>query len=170
MIAPWFPAVAHPDFRRTGHDFQRPPDPGYGLTPAGTARLLQVTVLFCDLVDSTPLAGQLDPEDWREVVRAYQHTCDAVVQRFDGHIAQLLGDGLLVYFGWPQAHEDDALRAVYTALGMLEAMRPLNRQLEQEKRLHLAIRVGIHTDLVVVGAMGGAGRQEQLALVESTSR
>jgi class 3 adenylate cyclase len=134
--------------------------------PFPEAERRQVTVLFCDLVDSTPLAGQLDPEDWREVVRAYQHTCGAVVQPFDGHIAQLLGDGLLVYFGWPQAHEDDALRAVYTALGMLEAMRPLNRQLEQEKRLRLAIRVGIHTDLVVVGAMGGAGRQEQLALGE----
>jgi predicted ATPase/class 3 adenylate cyclase len=142
------------------------PETPLAILPLLEAERRQVTVLFCDLADSTPLAGQLDPEDWREVVRAYQHTCDAVVQRFDGHIAQLLGDGLLIYFGWPQAHEDDALRAVYTALGMLEAMRPLNRQLEQEKRLHLAIRVGIHTDLVVVGAMGGAGRQEELALGE----
>ena len=61
----------------------------------------QLTVLFCDLVDSTRLAGQLDPEDWRELVRAYQQTSAAVVQRFDGHVAQLLGDALLVYFGWP---------------------------------------------------------------------
>jgi hypothetical protein len=68
----------------------------------------QLTVMFCDLVGSTPLSEQLDPEDLREVVRAYQQTCAEVVQRFDGHIAQLLGDALLVYFGWPQAHEDDA--------------------------------------------------------------
>jgi class 3 adenylate cyclase len=65
-------------------------------------------VLFCDLVESTVLAGQLDPEDYREVVRAYQDACATVIQRFDSHIAQYLGDGLLVYFGYPQAHEDDA--------------------------------------------------------------
>src|SRR5437879_5120253 len=70
----------------------------------------QLTVLFCDLVGSTALAGQLDPEDWREVVRAYQTACAEVIWRFEGHIAQYLGDGLLVYFGYPQAHEGDALR------------------------------------------------------------
>src|SRR5215471_6783082 len=72
----------------------------------------QLTVLFCDLVDSTVLASQLDPEDLREVVRAYQDMCAKVIARFEGHIAQYLGDGLLVYFGYPQAHEDDAQRAV----------------------------------------------------------
>jgi hypothetical protein len=72
----------------------------------------QLTVLFCDLVDSTALAGQLDPEEWREVVRAYQDACAKVIARFDGHIAPSLGDGLLVYFGYPRAHEDDAQRAV----------------------------------------------------------
>src|SRR5262249_5508649 len=65
----------------------------------------QLTVLFCDLMDSTVLASQLDPEEWREVVRAYQGACADVIERFDGHIAQYLGDGLLVYFGYPQAHE-----------------------------------------------------------------
>jgi class 3 adenylate cyclase len=70
----------------------------------------QLTVLFCDLVDSTRLSRQLDPEDYREVVRAYQAAAAEVVQRFDGYIAQYLGDGLLVYFGYPQAHEDDAQR------------------------------------------------------------
>jgi class 3 adenylate cyclase len=68
----------------------------------------QLTVLFCDLVDSTVLASQLDPEEWRAVVQAYQGTCAKVIARFEGHIAQYLGDGLLVYFGYPQAHEDDA--------------------------------------------------------------
>jgi len=76
----------------------------------------QLTVLFCDLVDSTVLASQLDPEDLREVVRAYQETCAKVIARFEGHIAQYLGDGLLVYFGYPTAHEDDARRAVHTGL------------------------------------------------------
>src|SRR5215813_13020389 len=76
----------------------------------------RLTVLFCDLVDSTMLAGHLDPEDLREVVRAYHQTCAAVIQRFDGYIAQYLGDGVLVYFGYPVAHEDDALRAVRAGL------------------------------------------------------
>ena len=87
-----------------------------------------------------------------------------MIQRFDGHIAQYLGDGLLVYFGYPQAHEDDARRAVHTGLAMLEAMRQLNVRLEQEQHVQLAVRVGIHTGLVVVGEMGGGGRHEHLAL------
>ena len=132
--------------------------------PAPEAERRQLTVLFCDLVDSTRLASQLDPEDLREVVRAYQATCAEVIQRFDGHIAQYLGDGLLVYFGYPLAHEDDAQRAVRAGLGMVVAMRRLNTRLEQTQNLRLAVRLGIHTGLVVVGAMGGSGRQEQLAL------
>jgi class 3 adenylate cyclase len=76
----------------------------------------QLTVMFCDLVDSTVLSRQLDPEDLREVVRAYQAASSEVIQRFDGHIAQLLGEGLLVYFGYPQAHEEDARRAVRAGL------------------------------------------------------
>src|SRR5215470_14202294 len=83
------------------HAAQRTPD----------AERRQLTVLFCDLVDSTVLSGQLDPEDLREVLRAYQTACATVIERLEGHIAQYLGDGLLVYFGYPQAHEDDAQRA-----------------------------------------------------------
>jgi class 3 adenylate cyclase len=123
----------------------------------------QLTVMFCDLVDSTRLSSQLDPEDYRDVVRAYQRVCTEVIQHYDGHIAQLLGDGLLVYFGYPQAHEDDAQRAVRTGLGILAALGDLNQDLQQAKGIHLAFRLGIHTGLVVVGEMGGAGRQEQLA-------
>ena len=92
----------------------------------------QLTVLFCDLVDSTALSSQLDPEDLREVVRAYQETCAKVIARFEGHIAQYLGDGLLVYVGYPQAHEDDAQRAVRAGLGIIEAMDQLNTRLTQE--------------------------------------
>jgi TOMM system kinase/cyclase fusion protein len=127
----------------------------------------QLTVLFCDLVDSTPLASQLDPEDLREVVRAYQTTCAEVIQRYGGHIAQYLGDGLLVYFGYPLAHEDDAQRAVRVGLGIIEAVGQLNTRLAQERAVHLAVRLGIHTGLVVVGEVGGGTRQEQLALGET---
>ena len=127
----------------------------------------QLTVMFCDLVGSTELSGQLDPEDYREVVRVYQTACAEVIQHYDGHVAQLLGDGLLVYFGYPQAHEDDAQRAVRSGLGIVEAIRSLNTVLEQEKGITLALRLGIHTGLVVVGEMGGSGRQEQLALGET---
>ena len=127
----------------------------------------QLTVLFCDLVDSTPLASQLDPEELREVVRAYQETCAKVIARYEGHIAQYLGDGLLVYFGYPQAHEDDAQRAVRSGLGILEAMVQLNTRLEQERGVQLAVRLGIHTGLVVVGEMGGGTHHEQLALGET---
>ena len=127
----------------------------------------QLTVLFCDLVDSTALASQLDPEDLREVVRAYQETCAKVIARFEGHIAQYLGDGLLVYFGYPLAHEDDAQRAVRAGLGMVEALGQLNIRLKQDRGVELAVRLGIHTGLVVVGEVGGGTRQEQLALGET---
>ena len=89
-------------------------------TPEAERR--QLTVMFCDLVDSTKLSSQLDPEDWRDVVRAYQRTCSEIIQRYEGHVAQLLGDGLLVYFGYPHAHEDDAQRAVRTGLGILDVL------------------------------------------------
>jgi hypothetical protein len=82
----------------------------------------QLTVMFCDLVGSTALSERLDPEEWREVVRAYQETCAVVIERYEGHIAQYLGDGVLVYFSYPHAHEDDAQRAVQAGLGIVEAI------------------------------------------------
>src|SRR5256884_7691269 len=144
----------------------QPAPPPAASSPPGAERR-QLTVLFCDLVDSTPLASQLDPEDLRAVVRAYQDTCAKVIARFEGHIAQYLGDGLLVYFGYPQAHEDDSQRAVRAGLGMLEALGQLNTRLGQERGGELAVRLGIHTGLVVVGEGGGGTRQEQLALGET---
>jgi class 3 adenylate cyclase len=150
-----------------------PPDQTPKVTPelprprAPEAGRRQLTVMFCDLVDSTSLSGQLDPEDYREVVQAYQETGAAVIQRFGGYIAQYLGDGLLVYFGYPQAHEDDAQRAVHAGLGIVAAMAELNARLEQRKGVGLAVRIGIHTGLVVVGDIGGGSRQEQLALGET---
>src|SRR5262252_5391830 len=154
---------------------EKPPDPptdqSTSLSPpaagreAPEAERRQLTVLFCDLVDSTVLAARLDPEELREVVRAYQETCAAVIQRFEGHIAQYLGDGLLVYFGYPLAHEDDAPRAVRAGLGIVEALGQLNTRLEAEglrpaptqsrqRGVPLAVRLAIHTGLVVVGEVG----------------
>ena len=121
-------------------------------------------MLFCDLVDSTRLSRQLDPEDYREVVRAYQAAAAEAVQRFDGYIAQYLGDGLLVYFGYPQAHEDDAQRAGRAGLEMVQGIASLRTRLTRDRGLRLAGRVGIHTGAAVVGTMGGGNRQEQLAL------
>jgi class 3 adenylate cyclase/predicted ATPase len=127
----------------------------------------QLTVMFCDLLGSTNLAARLDPEDLREVVRSYQKTAAEVIEGFDGHIAQYLGDGLLVYFGYPKAHEDDAHRAVRAALGIVDAMGTLNSRLKSEHGVQLAVRLGIHTGPVVVGEMGAGGRHEQLALGET---
>jgi len=123
--------------------------------------------MFCDLVGSTALAGALDPEDMREVLRAYQEACVEVVDRFEGHIAQYLGDGLLVYFGYPRAQEDDAKRAVRAALGIVDGMERLNTRLGRDRGARLAVRVGIHTGLVVVGEIGSGTRHEHLALGET---
>jgi class 3 adenylate cyclase len=165
-------AQAPPAPRNAPHPIGQADHPPQDAAPRSTAHppeaeRRQLTVLFCDLADSTRLSGQLDPEDLRDVVRAYQATCAEVIQRFEGHIAQYLGDGLLVYFGYPQAHEDDAQRAVRTGLGILDAMATLNARLEQTQGPRLAVRIGIHTGLVVVGTMGNGGRHEQLALGET---
>ncbi len=154
-----------------------PRTPDAGLS-SGERR--QLTVMFCDLVGSTALSEQLDPEELREVVRAYQEACAGVISRFEGHIAQYLGDGLLVYFGYPLAHEDDAQRAVRAGLGILTELPQLNDQVEaivgaRRRRAPtdptttppLQVRVGIHTGLVVVGEMGGGSKREQLALGET---
>jgi class 3 adenylate cyclase/predicted ATPase len=141
--------------------------PAAPVRPAPEAERRQLTVLFCDLVGSTQLSGELDPEDLRAVVRAYQEAAAEVIQHYAGHIAQYLGDGLLVYFGYPTAHEDDARRAVHTGLGIVQAIATLNTHLTVQYRVQLAVRLGIHTGPVVVGVMGGGGRHEHLALGET---
>src|SRR5262249_10328562 len=146
----------------TGGEAQPPQAEAAPATPpAPDAERRQLTVLFCDLVESTALASHLDPEDLRAVVRAYQDTCAKVIARFDGHIAQYLGDGVLVYFGYPLAHEDDAQRAVRAGLGMVEAVGQLTTRLVEERGVQLAVRLGVHTGLVVVGEVGGGTRHEQ---------
>jgi class 3 adenylate cyclase/predicted ATPase len=118
----------------------------------------QLTVLFCDLVDSTRLAAGLDAEDWRALVQRYHAAAGEVIARFEGHVAQYLGDGILAYFGWPRAHEDDAERAVRAGLGIVEAVRP-----------DLSVRIGIHTGPVVVGEIGDGARRETLAMGDTTN-
>ena len=125
----------------------------------------QVTVMFCDLVASTELSQQLDAEDYRAVVRAYQAAAAAALQPYDGYIAQYLGDGLLVYFGWPQAHEDAAHRAVHASLALLDALGPLHdTHLLPHYGVRIAVRIGLHTGMAVIGEMGGGDRYEQLAM------
>jgi class 3 adenylate cyclase len=116
----------------------------------------QITVLFCDVVGSTALSEQVDAEDLRVLILAYQQACAAAIAEYDGHIAQYLGDGVLVYFGYPHAHEDDAVRAVRAGLSMIERMKDVNRRLVAEHGVALEIRVGVHTGPVVAGEMGGA--------------
>ena len=110
-----------------------------------------ITVLFCDLVGSTEIAAKLDPEDWREIVASYHQGATEAVDRFSGHVAQYLGDGILVYFGYPRAHEDDAQRAVLAGLAILDAMSALNSRIARKRHPKLAVRIGIHSGSVVVG-------------------
>src|SRR5712691_7107890 len=132
----------------------------------------QLTVMFCDLVGSTALSTQLDPEELRAVIQAYRETCATVIRRFDGHLAKYIGDGLLVYFGYPLAHEDDAQRAVRAGLGILAALPQLNARLQSTIGTHscapLQVRIGIHTGLVVAGEMGVGDQPEPLAIVGET--
>src|SRR5215813_4305259 len=127
----------------------------------------QLTVMFCDLVGSTALSTQLDPEELREVIRAYREICASAISRFGGYLAKYIGDGLLVYFGYPQAHEDDAQRAVRTALGIVEAIQQLSFPTIQFP-CPLQVRIGIHTGLVVAGEMGVGDQPEPLAIVGET--
>ena len=130
-------------------------------TPIGERR--QLTVMFCDLVGSTALSEQLDPEEFQTVVRTYQEVSAQVIERYDGYIAQYLGDGLLVYFGYPAAHEDDAARAIRAGLEIVSALDQSRNQFSQP----VQVRIGIHTGPVVLGQMGGGSRHEQLALGET---
>jgi class 3 adenylate cyclase/predicted ATPase len=131
-----------------------------GVAEAGERR--QLTVMFCDLVGSTTLSARLDPEDLREVVSRYQDACARVVADHRGHVAQFLGDGVLVYFGYPQAHDDDAQRAVRAGLAIVQAVRAL----DPASGARLAVRVGIHTGPVVVGPVAGRWHEE-LAIGET---
>ena len=123
--------------------------------PQDTAERRQVTVMFSDLVGSTALSARMDPEDLREVISAYQKCVAETVQRFGGFVAKYMGDGVLVYFGYPQAHEDDAERAVRAGLELIAAVSALKTSAP------LQTRVGIATGLVVVGDLIGSGEAQE---------
>ncbi len=139
-------------------DAQAPPSP----TGARDAERRQLTVMFCDLVGSTALSERLDPEELRDLMQTYQRACGEVISRYEGHVAQYLGDGLMVYFGWPTAHEDDASRAVRAGLETVEAVSKLSGPMP------LCARVGIHTGLVVVGETGKGDASVPKAAVGDT--
>ena len=130
--------------------------------PEDRAERRQVTVMFSDLVGSTALSARMDPEDLREVISAYQKCVAETVQRFGGFVAKYMGDGVLVYFGYPQAHEDDAERAVRAGLELVAAVGGL------KTHAPLQTRVGIATGLVVVGDLIGSGASQEQAIVGET--
>src|SRR5215470_13053311 len=127
--------------------------------PRPDAERRQLTVLFCDLVDSTRLSQHLDAEDYRAVVRAYQEAAVTALQPWNGYVAQYLDDGLMVYFGRPIAYEDAAVRAVHAGLALLAALEPLNAtQLAPRYGVRVQVRLGVHTGMAVIGNMGGGDR------------
>jgi predicted ATPase/class 3 adenylate cyclase len=132
--------------------------------PRAEAERRHLTVMFCDLVNSTLLSTTLDPEDHREIIRSYQNVCAQVIARYQGYIAQYLGDGIMVYFGYPQAHEDDGERAVHAGLGIVQAIGALRLRHD----LSVQVRVGIATGLVVVGDVLGKGTAWEIAVVGET--
>ena len=143
-----------------------PAEPASPLPPAAAreAERRQVTVMFCDLVGSTELSSRLDPEDMSKLIRRYQDACAGAIARFDGFLAKLMGDGVLAYFGFPQAHEDDAERAVRAALTIVGAMP----QITTSDGRHLQARTGIATGLVVVGDIVGSGVAREQSIVGET--
>ncbi|MBX6320317.1 MAG: AAA family ATPase [Rhodospirillaceae bacterium] len=147
-------ALAAPGPRHGAAAVGTPPE------PAAEGERRQLTVMFCDLADSVALSERLDPEDLRTVIRAFHACCAMVIANFDGHIAKYMGDGLLAYFGYPEAHEDDAERAVRAGLGIVEAVK----KLRFPGGLQLHVRVGISTGLVVVGDVIGEGAAREEAV------
>jgi class 3 adenylate cyclase len=133
------------------------------LPPLGEAERRQLTVMFCDLVGSTELAARLDPEDLRDVIGAYHRAVASAITTFDGFVAKYMGDGVLAYFGYPQADEDDAEHAVRAGLGAIQAVRRLDI-----KSAKLQARVGIATGMVVVGDLIGEGSAQEQSVVGET--
>lgn len=128
------------------------------------AERLHLNIMFCDLVGSTALSETLDPEVFRDIVVEYQDVCAKVIEEQGGYIGQYLGDGILVYFGYPKTYEDNSQRAVQAALNILENVKVLSAKLVKEEKPGIEIRIGIHTGLVVMGEIGGGEKRERLAL------
>ena len=137
--------------------------------PAPTqAERRQLTVMFCDLVGSTALSTGMDPEDLRDVIASYQSRCSAAIRHYDGFVAKYMGDGILVYFGYPRAHEDEAERSVRAGLDIVDAMAELNAAIRRPPGVELAVRIGIATGPVIVGDQIGEGTASETAVVGET--
>ena len=132
--------------------------------PSSEAERRQLTVMFVDLVGSTALSERLDPEEMRDAITGFQNTVAGVVTRFEGNVAKYMGDGVLCYFGWPRAHEDDAERSVRAAIGVIQALEQSDAVAGEE----LSARAGIATGLVVVGDLVGEGGAQEDAVIGST--
>jgi class 3 adenylate cyclase len=138
-------------------------------TPApAQAERRQLTVMFCDLVGSTALSTGMDPEDLRDVIASYQSRCNAAIRRCDGFVAKYMGDGILVYFGYPRTHEDEAERSVRAGLDIVAAMTDLNAAISRPPGVELAVRIGIATGPVIVGDQIGEGTASETAVVGET--
>ena len=127
-----------------------------------------LTAMFCDVVDSTPLVERLDAEDFRDVLRAYRRACVAAIERFDGYTAEYVGDGVVAFFGYPRAHEDDAHRAVHAALGILDRLAEVNADLRDQFDVTLDVRIGLHTGVVVAGEAEASDARSQPDIVGRT--
>jgi class 3 adenylate cyclase len=142
----------------------KPPSPAPPAPATDAAERRQLTVMFSDLVGSTALSARLDPEDMREVIRAYQDACSGAIARYDGFVAKFMGDGVLAYFGFPRAHEEDAERAVRASLDITAIVA----RLETRAKESLRVRIGIATGIVVVGDVVGQGSAQEQAVVGET--
>src|SRR5215469_11788253 len=142
----------------------QPAAPAHPAEARAEAERRQLTIMFCDLVGSTPLSTRLDPEDLRDVIGAYHRAVAEVVASFEGFVAKYMGDGVLAYFGYPRAHEDDAERAVRAGLALVEAVP----RLELVAQAGLQVRIGIATGLVVVGDLTGSGEAQERSVVGET--
>ena len=148
-------AVAQPDLAASSAPGRAIPD---------SAERRQLTVMFCDLVGSTELSARLDPEDMGDVIRTFQSSVASAAARFDGHVAKFMGDGALVYFGYPRAHEDDPERAARAGLSLMDGIRAL----PADRGAALEVRAGIATGLVVVGELMGEGEARERGVVGET--
>ena len=135
------------------------------LPVASDAERRPLTVMFCDLADSTALSAKLDPEDLQDVIRAYQERCTGIVREYEGFVAKYMGDGILVYFGYPKSLERNAERAVRSGLAIVEAMAELNRELGRAKGIEIAVRIGIATGIVMVGEVVGEGMAQERTVI-----
>ena len=153
------------------------PAPALTATPASVlppapapaqAERRQLTVMFCDLVGSTALSTGMDREDLRDVIASFQNRCSAAIRRYDGFVAKFMGDGILVYFGFPRAHEDQAERSVRAGLDIVDAMAELNAAIPRPPGVELAVRIGIATGPVIVGDQIGEGTASETAVVGET--